>query len=173
MNTEDAELWKAALAGVQEITKGRTNGHLTHLEYQRSDGNRLLIKVNGPNQERDWLNDRLREVFERELWRLTQKFYTVEFMLNIPSMKVMPSAGERLGVWIEWGPGRDMPVVAGCWRLSERGRLSSGYTPGELSRAMQMIGRILPESVARTEMRACLKPLSFTNQTRQEINHVD
>lgn len=164
MSTEDAELWKAARAGVQEITKGRTNGNLTHLEYQRSDGMRLMIKVNGPKQERDWLNDRLREAFERELWRLTQKFYTVEFMLDIPTMKVMPTAGDRYGVWIEWPPAKDMPVVAGCWLMTDCGSLRSGYTPAELSRALMMVGRILPESIAAHEMRGRLTKLEFVKQ---------
>ena len=164
MNTDDSELWKAALAGVQEITKGRTNGYLTHLEYQRSDGNRLMIKVNGPSQERDWLNDRLRENFERELWQLTQKFYTVEFMLNIPTAFVLPTAGDRFGMWIEWGTGRDMPVVAGCWKLLECGSLQSGYTPEELSRAMQIIGKALPVAVIRKEMQVHLRRLEFVEQ---------
>src|SRR3990167_1684222 len=87
MSTEDAELWKTALAGIQEITKGRTNGHLTHLEYQRSDGNRLVIKVDGPKQERDWLNDRLRKILGGELGRPTQRFCVVEFMLATPTKK--------------------------------------------------------------------------------------
>src|SRR3990167_741543 len=164
MSIEDAELWKTALAGIQEITKGRTNGNLTHLQYHRTDGNRLVITVNGPKQERDWLNDRLREVFERELWRLTQRFYVVEFINDIPTMKVMPIAGERYGRWIEWPPEKDMPVVAGCWLMTMRGSLKSGYTPGELSRAMQMIGRILPAQVAAQEMRGCLKKLEFVKQ---------
>ena len=164
MSTEDAELWKTAVAGIQEITKGRTNGNLTHLQYHRSDGNRLVIKVNGPKQARDWLNDRLRDNLERELWRLTQRFYVVEFMLNIPTMKVMPSAGDRYGRWIEWPPERDMPVVAGCWLMTECGSLKSGYTPEELSRALQMIGRILPAQVAAQEMRGYLKKLEFVKQ---------
>src|SRR3990167_1324127 len=111
MSIEDAELWKTALAGIQEITKGRTNGPLTHLEYLRSDGNQMVIKVNGPSQERDWLNDRLRDNFERELWRLTQKFYIVKFVLSIPTRLILPTAGDRFGIWIEWGIGRDIPVV--------------------------------------------------------------
>ena len=164
MSIEDAELWKTALAGVQEITRGRTNGNLTHLEYQRSDGNRLVIRVNGPKQERDWLNDRLRDNLERELWRLTQRFYVVEFMLEIPTMKVMPAAGDRYGRWIEWQPAKDMPVVAGCWFMTERGSLKSGYTPEELSRAMLMIGRVLPALVAAQEMRGHLRKLEFISQ---------
>jgi len=164
MSIEDAELWKTALAGIQELTKGRTNGNLTHLKYHRSDGNRLVIKVNGPKQERDWLNDRLREAFERELWRLTQRFYVVEFLNDIPTMKVMPSAGDRYGRWIEWPPEKDMPVVAGCWMMTERGSLRSGYTPEELSRALQMIGRIVPALVAAQEMRGYLRKLEFISQ---------
>src|SRR3990167_5889884 len=169
MSIEDAELWKTALDGIQEITKGRTNGNLTHLQYHRSDGNRLMIKVNGPKQERDWLNDRLREAFERELWRLTQRFYTVEFMLDIPTMFVTPNMGERMGRWIEWPPAKDMPVVAGCWRVTECGSLRSGYTPEELSRALQMVGRVVPALVAAQEMRGYLRKLEFINK---EINHV-
>ena len=163
MSIEDAELWKTALSGIQEITKGRTNGHLTHLQYHRSDGNRIVIKVNGPKQERDWLNDRLRDNLERELWRLTQRFYVVEFLNDIPTMKILPSAGDRYGRWIEWPPEKDVPVVAGCWLMTECGSLKSGYTPEELSRAMQMIGRILPAVVIAAEMKPHLKRLEFVS----------
>ena len=45
--------------------------------------------------------------------------------------------------------------------MTERGSLKSGYTPEELSRALQMIGRIVPALVAAQEMRDYLKKLEF------------
>ena len=48
--------------------------------------------------------------------------------------------------------------------MTECGSLKSGYTPEELSRALQMIGRILPAQVAAQEMRGYLKKLEFVKQ---------
>ena len=166
MSTEDAELWRVALDGIAEVTQGRTNDLLLLLKYLRSDGNRMLVKVNGPRQERDWLNDRLKGNLERELWRLTQRVYAVEFVLDIPTMRILPSAGDRFGMWIEWRPYEDMPVVAGCWRMGQYGELSSGYTPEELSQAMRMIGRALPAGVARKEMKPHLRRLEIEHSPR-------
>ena len=66
-----------------------------------------------------------------------------------------------------------MPVVAGCWLMTECGSLKSGYTPEELSHAMQMIGRILPAVVIAAEMKPHLKRLEFVPSALIGACHVD
>lgn len=149
--SDPAQLWREAVRGIDTVTQGRIRHYLEELQWRECDRGRMTIKVNGSAQDRNWINDRLRENFERELWRLTQQMYTVYFTMDIENVQLLPNFSRGPIRRIVWPADSQIPVVAGDWTFLPDGRIRAGYDREELERALSH-----PSLVRRIDLAAIL-----------------